>query len=325
MNQVAASADPALLRGPEHREGAKEMCLPKTPAYMLSVDVEDWFHILDLDTAPSLSAWASLPSRVEHNLHRILDLLSDHGTTATMFFLGWIAERYPQLVRAARARGHAIASHGYSHRLVYTMTPKEFAEDAHRARAILQDVSGDPVWGYRAPGFSVTARTPWFFQCLAEAGHTYDCSIFPARRPHGGLSTAERAPHIAFRPVEGGRPLIEVPMSVAPVLGLRVCFFGGGYMRLAPSWLIQTMARRVFAEGMPVMFYLHPRDIDPEQPRLPMSPLRRFRCYANLGTTYAKLESLLRTFPLVSVEEYLAPSDSAASRLPETVALARTG
>ena len=300
------------------------MDLPKVPAYIFSVDVEDWFHILDLDSAPSLSEWSSLPSRVEPNLHRILDLLSDHRATATMFFLGWVAQRFPHLVRAAQARGHEIASHGYSHRLVYTMTPREFVEDTHRARATLQDISGDPVWGYRAPGFSVTSQTPWFFQCLAEAGHTYDCSVFPARRRHGGMSTAERTPHIVFRSVEARRPLIEVPVSVAPVLGRRVCFFGGGYMRLFPTWLIRTMAERVYAKGMPVMFYVHPRDIDPEQPRLPMSPLRWFQCYANLGTTYTKLESLLRTFPFVSVEEYLAASDAPSPRLPEGAALAAT-
>jgi polysaccharide deacetylase family protein (PEP-CTERM system associated) len=299
------------------------MYLPKTPAYVLSVDVEDWFHILDLDSVPSLDTWSSLPSRVEYNFNRILDLLIDHDTTATMFFLGWVAERFPQLVRAARACGHEIASHSYSHRLVYSMTPDEFIEDTRRARALLQDISGDPVRGYRAPGFSVTAKTPWFFQCLGEVGHTYDCSIFPARRRHGGLVTAERAPHVACRPIEAGRPLIEIPASVAPVLGQRICFFGGGYLRLFPTWLIRTMAERVFAEGMPVMFYVHPRDIDPEQPRLSMSPWRWFQCYANLDTTYAKLEDLLRTFPFVSVEKYLAGSPS--PELPEAKAMARIG
>jgi peptidoglycan/xylan/chitin deacetylase (PgdA/CDA1 family) len=127
------------------------MDVPETPTYILSVDVEDWFHILDLVNAPSPNSWSTLLSRVEHNLYRILDLLSDNDTTATMFFLGWIAERFPQLVVAARVRGHKIASHSYCHRLVYTMTPKEFVEDTHRARAILQDISGDPVEGYRAP------------------------------------------------------------------------------------------------------------------------------------------------------------------------------
>jgi polysaccharide deacetylase family protein (PEP-CTERM system associated) len=300
------------------------MNLPSPPGYMLSVDVEDWFHILDLDSVPPIDTWSSLPSRVEYNFHRILDLLSDNRTTATMFFLGWIAERFPQLVAAAQARGHEIASHGYSHRLVYTMTPREFIEDARRARGTLQDISGAPVRGYRAAGFSVTAQTPWFFKCLAEVGHSYDCSVFPARRRHGGWVTAERAPYIAFHPVGAGRPLIEIPMSVVPVLSQRVCFFGGGYMRLFPTWLIRTMAERVFAEGMPVMFYVHPRDIDPEQPRLAMSPWRSFQSYANLSKTCAKLESLLRTFPFVSVEEYLAASGSPTPQLSGATASVRT-
>jgi Domain of unknown function (DUF3473) len=139
------------------------------------------------------------------------------------------------------------------------------------------------------------------------------------------MPTAERAPYVAFRPLEAGRPLIEVPVSVVTVLGQRVCFFGGGYLRLFPLWLIRTMAQRVSAEGLPVMFYVHPRDIDPEQPRLPMPPLRWFMCYANLGTTYAKLEDLVRTLHFVSVEEYLAARYSAAApRLPETT-LAQIG
>lgn len=301
------------------------MGFTRTPAYLFTVDVEDWFHILDLDTAPSLETWSSLPSRVEYNFHRILDLLSDTETKSTMFFLGWVAEKFPHLVKAARARGHEIASHGYAHRLVYTMTPREFVEDTRRARSILQDISGEPVWGYRAPGFSVTAETPWFFEHLAETGHAYDCSIFPARRRHGGLGTAERAPHVALGPGAGGRALIEVPASVAPVLGQRICFFGGGYLRLFPTRLIRTMAERVFGEGLPVMFYVHPRDIDPEQPRLPMSPWRWFQCYANLGTAHAKLESLLRTFPFVAVEDYLAASGAPMPRLAEAMAVAQTG
>ena len=288
------------------------MQLRNNPRYLFTVDVEDWFHILDLDSVPSADTWPSLPSRVEYNLYRLLDLLSEHRTTTTMFFLGWIAERFPQLVVAAQSRGHEIASHGYGHRLVYSMTPKELVEDLRRARAALQEASGDSVSGYRAPGFSVTARTPWFFECVAEAGHTYDCSVFPAPRRHGGLTGAERAPHIAFRAADG-KALIEVPVSVVQMLGQRFCFFGGGYLRLFPTWLIQTMANRVSAEGLPVMFYVHPRDIDAEQPRLAMSPWRRFQSYVNVGgTTYAKLDILLRTFPFVSVEKYLAATSPVA-------------
>jgi polysaccharide deacetylase family protein (PEP-CTERM system associated) len=183
------------------------------------------------------------------------------------------------------------------------MTPEEFTADVRGARAVLQDVSGEAVAGYRAPGFSVTDATPWFFERLAEAGHTYDCSVFPAPRGHGGLPTAERTPHVV--PSARGA-VIELPTSVATVLGRRICFFGGGYLRLFPGRVVRAMAERVYAEGLPVVFYLHPRDIDPDQPRLPMPALRAFKCYVNLGTTYAKLDGLLRAFPFVSVREYLA-------------------
>lgn len=275
------------------------------PGYVFSVDVEDWFHILDLESDLGLDKWVSLPSRVEHNFHRVLDLLSDHRVTATMFFLGWIAERFPRLVREAQARGHEIASHSYAHRLVYTMTPQEFVVDTRRARSLLQDISGEPVAGYRAPGFSVTADTPWFFECLAETGHAYDCSVFPARRGHGGLPMASPAP--SFIANSGGR-LIELPVSVVEVLGQRVCFFGGGYLRLFPSGLIHAMAKRVHAQGLPVVFYLHPRDIDPGQPRLAMPLRRRFKCYVNLDTTFRKLQRLLSTFPFTSFRDYLTPA-----------------
>ena len=275
---------------------------PGGSGYVFSIDVEDWFHILDLDNEPGFDAWPSMPSRVEHNFHRLLDLLSEHRATATMFFLGWIAERYPHLVRAAQAHGHEIGSHSYAHRLLYTMTPQEFAADTARARAILQDISGEPVAGYRAPGFSVTAATPWFFERLAESGHTYDTSVFPARRAHGGLPSAQPAPAVITTP---GGPLAEFPVSVAEVLGQRVCFFGGGYLRLFPTRAIRAMAAQVHAQGRPVILYVHPRDIDPEQPRLAMPLIRRFRCYVNLGTTFSKLQSLLRAFPFVSFRDYL--------------------
>lgn len=272
------------------------------PSYVLSIDVEDWFHILYLDNGFSLDAWSSLPSRVERNFYRLLDLLSEHGATATMFFLGWIAERFPHLVRDAQARGHEIGSHGYAHRLVYTMTPPEFVADTSRARSLLQDIGGEPVAGYRAPSFSVTADTPWFFERLAETGHTYDSSVFPARREHGGLPTAQRAPWLVATP--GGR-LLELPVSVVEVLGQRICLFGGGYLRLFPTSAIRAMAERVHAQGLPVIFYLHPRDIDPAQPRMAMPLRQRFKCYVNLDTTFGKLQKLLSAFPFISVREYL--------------------
>jgi polysaccharide deacetylase family protein (PEP-CTERM system associated) len=182
------------------------------------------------------------------------------------------------------------------------MTPAEFVADTARARSLLQDIGGEPVAGYRAPGFSVTADTPWFFERLVETGHTYDSSVFPARRGHGGLPSAQRAPWVVATP---GGGLLELPVSVAEVLGQRVCFFGGGYLRLFPISAIRAMAERVHAQGLPVIFYLHPRDIDPAQPRLALPLRQRFKCYVNLDTTFGKLQKLVSTFPFISVRDYL--------------------
>ena len=160
--------------------------MQKSGQCIFSVDVEDWFHILDVPRAPDVASWSGLPSRVEANFRRLLDLFSAQGRYVTCFFLGWIAERFPHLVREAVARGHEIASHGYAHRLAYRMTRSEFRADALRSRLLLEDISGTPVIGYRAAGFSSTEATPWFFAELSASGYLYDSSVFPARRGHGG-------------------------------------------------------------------------------------------------------------------------------------------
>ena len=273
------------------------------PASILSVDVEDWFHILDLAGAPPLDSWGDLPSRVEANLRRLLDLFDRHQARVTCFFLGWVAERFPHLVKEAGARGHEIASHGYAHRLVYQMSRRQFFEDAVRARRLLEDLAGEPVVGYRSAGFSVTAETAWFFEAVLEAGYRYDASVFPAERGHGGMRGARRAPYRLEGPAEG---LMEFPASVVDVLGRPLCFFGGGYLRLFPYWLIRRAARRVLAEGRPVIFYLHPREIDPAHPRLPMPLARRFKCHVNLHTTEAKLGRILEQFPVARFRDFLA-------------------
>ena len=269
---------------------------------ILSVDVEDWFHILDLDAGPPMSEWGDLPSRVEHNFLALLDVFDRHAVSATCFFLGWTAEHFPHLVREAVGRGHEIASHSYSHRLVYALKPEEFTEDTRLARALLQDLSGQDVKGYRAPGFSVTQQTPWFFDSLANVGHTYDTSVFPSSRGHGGLPGADRFPSTMC---VNGHSVTEIPVSVAQFGKFRMCFFGGGYFRLYPYDLIRRAARRLEKEGLPVVFYLHPRDIDPDQPRLPMSPARRFKSYVNLGTTTEKLHRLLSDFQAVPFRDFL--------------------
>jgi polysaccharide deacetylase family protein (PEP-CTERM system associated) len=280
-----------------------------TPKCVFSVDVEDWFHILDVPNAPQIEMWNELPSRVEQNFRQLLELFDETGARVTCFFLGWIAERFPQLVREAVAAGHEIASHGYAHRLTYTVTRDEFAQDARRSRSMLEDLAGVPVIGYRTAGFSATERTPWFFDELIAAGYRYDSSVFPARRDHGGNPRAEHRPHVV-RADKGA--LVEMPVSVASICGAQTCFFGGGYLRLFPYSIVRRMSRVVLAEGRPVIFYIHPREIDPNHPRMAMNWRRRFKSYVNLHTTAPKIRCILNDFPVTTFRDYLANSEFAS-------------
>ena len=273
------------------------------PVSVFSVDVEDWFHILDIPGGPPLAEWDKLPSRVEKNFLRLLDLFSKHNATVTCFFLGWVADRFPHLVREAATRGHEIASHGYAHRLVYQMSRTEFHEDVARARSILEDLAGTQVTGYRAAGFSATEKTPWFFEALSEAGYRYDSSVFPAARGHGGMASSPRLPHWVGRE---GAGIFEFPITVTDVLGKPLCFFGGGYLRLCPYWLIRGMSRRVLQTGQPVFFYIHPREIDPSHPHLAMNAKRRFKSYINLESTEEKINRILSDFPVTTFRALMA-------------------
>jgi polysaccharide deacetylase family protein (PEP-CTERM system associated) len=264
---------------------------PKTCIF--SVDVEDWFHILDSPATPHIQEWDALPSRIERNLLRLFDLLDERDVSSTCFFLGWVARKFPDLVKEALRRGHEIASHGYAHRLVGRMTQAEFFEDACGSRKLLEDISGSAVTGFRAPGFSATSATPWFFDTVLESGYGYDSSLFPARHGHGGLPGAICAPHFIGE-------LLEFPMTMVHISGRPLCFFGGGYLRLSPLPLVRAMAARVLAHGQPVIFYVHPREIDPEQPRLRLSLRRQFKSYVNVASTEKKVASLLADFEFVT-------------------------
>ena len=271
---------------------------------IFSVDVEDWFHILDVPSAPKLADWTGLPSHVEKNFTRLLDLFSECQVQVTCFFLGWVGERFPNLVREAAARGHEVASHGYAHRLVFQQSRNEFYDDVRRARLLLEDTAGQPVLGYRAPGFSTTEETPWFFDALTEAGYKYDSSVFPAPRGHGGMKQGRREPHRLGN--EGA--LMEFPITVAEMMSKPMCFFGGGYLRLFPYWLIKKKAHEVLREGRPVVFYIHPREIDPGHPRLAMSRSRTFKSYVNLDTTEWKVRQILQDFPVTTFQNVIAQS-----------------
>ena len=291
---------------------------------IFSVDVEDWFHILDFPSAPDISQWNSLPSCVERNFGKLLDIFTEKDVRVTCFFLGYIAERYPHLVREAHKRGHEIASHGYAHRLIYTMTPQGFLEDASKSKTILENITGEAVLGYRGPGFSVTKDTPWFFDTILKAGYRYDSSVFPAPRQHGGMDTGQYSPHM----VAG--QLMEFPITVINVLGQRLCFFGGGYLRLFPYPVVRQMSRKVLAEKRPVVFYVHPREIDPTHHRLPLSRIRAFKSYVNLHSTEPKVRRILDEFEVTTFATFIAENpdffdeSGVSARPPKTVSKAKS-
>jgi len=270
---------------------------------VFSIDVEDWFHILELPSTPRESEWDRLPSRVERNFLRLLDLASEYDVRCTCFFLGWVAKRYPRLVTLAAELGHEIASHGWAHRLANELTPDEFYDDAVRAKDVLEQISGRRVLGYRSAGFSLSGNNEWVFDELLRAGYLYDSSVFPATRAHGGWRNGHNSPYLVRRP---GGTLLEFPITTERVLGWPLCFFGGGYLRLFPLPVILRMTANVHRQGRPVIFYIHPREIDPKQPRLTMNAWRRFKSYVNLDTTEMKLRQLLAAFEFSTFQD-LAP------------------
>ncbi|MCC6643001.1 MAG: DUF3473 domain-containing protein [Deltaproteobacteria bacterium] len=260
----------------------------------LSIDVEEWFHVLDVPGSPQPVSWGSLPRTVERNTHKILDILEDSQVHATFFVLGWVADRHANLVREISRRGHEVACHGDRHRLVFQQGRSGFEQDLRRAHDLLQDLAQMPVIGYRAPGFSIGPRAPWAFEVIREVGFRYDSSLFPARRMHGGAPKARQEPHEL--PLENGLSLVEFPSSVVRVGPLRVPFAGGGYLRLLPYEFIRWGLLRMNARGIPGCVYLHPREIDPAHPRLRMSPLRYFQSYVGLRTAERKLRQLVTDF-----------------------------
>lgn len=256
-----------------------------------SCELEDWFHILDSERVPGIDDWPQLPLQAEKNVDRILELLAEHDAKATFFCLGWMAERMPHVVRRCWQAGHEIASHGYAHVLAYRVGRRAFADDIVRARMILEDCIGQEVVGFRSPGFCVREDNRWVFDVVAEAGYEYDASVFPANHGHGGLRQAEPGPHVMRT---RHNRLVEIPVSTVRVLGHRVCLFGGGYLRITPLPLIRWGVEQLHREGRPLTVYVHPREIDPGHPRLPLALKRRFKCYVNLSSTMPKLRWLCR-------------------------------
>jgi len=270
----------------------------------MTIDVEDYFHVSVFDRVLPRSSWDSMESRVVANTERLLDLFDEHAVRGTFFVLGWVAERFPDLVRSIAARGHELASHGYAHRLVYEQTPDIFRDDVRRAKGLIEDISGRKVKGYRAPSFSVTERSLWALDVLLEEGHRYDASIFPIRHDRYGIPDAPRWPHPMTR---SGGELFEVPGSTVRLGGTNVPVAGGGYFRILPyAWTRWGIARLNQLEGQPAIFYLHPWEIDPQQPRLRASALGRFRHYRNLHLTERRLRALMRDFAFGRLDDVLA-------------------
>ncbi|HEV8396210.1 MAG TPA: XrtA system polysaccharide deacetylase [Vicinamibacterales bacterium] len=269
----------------------------------MTVDVEDYFHVSVFDKTVPRTDWEGLESRVVTNTERLLDLFDEYAVRSTFFVLGWVAERHPALVRSIAGRGHELASHGYAHRLVYEQTPDAFRDDVRRSKALIEDVSGRPVNGYRAPSFSVTEQSLWALDVLLEEGYRYDASIFPIRHDRYGIPDAPRWPHTMAR---SAGSLFEVPGSTVRLGGTNLPVAGGGYFRILPYAWTRWGIGRVNREGQPAVFYLHPWEIDPRQPRLPAGLLGRFRHYRNLHLTEARLRSLMRDFSFGPLEAVLA-------------------
>jgi len=293
----------------------------------LTVDVEDYFQVSGFEAVVSPASWGSFESRVERNTDRLLDILADARVIATFFILGWTAERFPQLVRRIQAAGHELGSHSYAHRLVYLCSQREFREDTRRAKKVVEDISGEEVIGYRAPSFSITRKSLWALEILAEEGFHYDSSIFPIRRDRYGIPAAPRHPFQVIlrngQPTPGAsehkranavlsKAIVEVPPSTIPLFRMTLPIGGGGYFRLCPPLLFhRAIGRIVEGERRPTVLYIHPWELDPQQPRFRNgSWLSRFRHYLNLEKTEKRLKSLLARWQFTSVIDLLA-------RLPE--------
>jgi len=258
----------------------------------LTIDVEDYFHVSAFETHIDRAVWEKIPCRIERNVDRLLGLLDEHRARATFFTLGWVAHRYPALVKRIIAQGHELASHGYGHRRASDLDHAAFSDDIRRAKALLEDVGGVPVIGYRAPSFSIGRGNLWAFDCIAAAGYRYSSSIYPVRHDHYGMPDAPRFPH---RVRDG---LIEIPVTTTRLFGRNLPAGGGGYFRLAPyhvsRWAISRVNR---VDVRPAIFYFHPWEIDPEQPRVNgLGVKTRFRHYLNLHRTQARLRRLLSDF-----------------------------
>ncbi len=270
----------------------------------LTVDVEDYFHVSAFAGKINREDWGAYESRIERNTCRLLDLFDKRRQKSTFFVLGWVAERYPGLVKNIASGGHEVACHGYSHELIYNQTPEIFRQDTVRAKCVLEDIVQGPVLGYRAASFSITERSKWALDILAETGFIYDSSIFPIRHDHYGFPGASRFPHRVQTP--GGETIVEFPLSTIEFLKCRLPVTGGGYFRLYPYSFTRAASRRINNRQHPFVFYLHPWELDPDQPRIPAPWFSRYRHYNNLDKCESRLVRLLTDFKFAPMKDVLA-------------------
>jgi len=276
--------------------------------HIFSVDVEEYFHAHALASVAPQTRWDTLPSRVEHGVELLLDLLARHQAVGTFFVLGWVADRHRGVVRRIADAGHEIASHGWWHRRVSSLSPEQFRVELRDSKRILEDQSGQAVRGHRAPSFSIQPGMEWAFDVLLEEGYSYDSSLFPIRRPGYGYAGASTAPFTIRRPAG---TLLELPMTIKRVLTARIPAAGGGYFRQLPYALTRAALREREAEGCAGMFYIHPWELDPAQPRLPVSRVTRMRHYGGLSRVMPRLERLCREFRFTSVARHYGVHDAA--------------
>ncbi|WP_054689078.1 DUF3473 domain-containing protein [Desulfosarcina cetonica] len=268
----------------------------------MTFDLEDWFHILDIPDSTRIDRWKSFASRAEIGLRIFLELLDHRKVTCTFFILGWMAERHPGLVRLAAESGHEIACHGYAHQLIYNQRRDLFREDLRKSKQVLENISGMPIAGYRGPGFSITPDNLWAFDDIAESGFTYDATIFSGNHGHGGI------PGIPSKPFKlktlSGLELEEYPIASVYFGKAKTAFSGGGYFRLFPRRFIAMCIERQNRQDIPVVSYFHPRDFDPNVPRMKMSFKRLFKSYVNVGKTVGKLDFVLSRYRFMSISAW---------------------
>jgi polysaccharide deacetylase family protein (PEP-CTERM system associated) len=265
----------------------------------LTFDIEDYFQVSAFSERVDISLWGKTPSRVQANTSKVLDLLGDAGQSGTFFVLGWVARNHPKLIRQIAERGHEIACHSLEHRRVYEMTRDQFFEDTRSAKYALEDAGGQPVLGYRAPSFSITQDSLWAFEVLAQLGFKYDSSIFPVNHPNYGMPNAPRGP---FRIDTRCGPLVEFPMMTVEFGGRRSPLGGGAYLRILPYWYTRWGIRHINkTEGRPACVYLHPWELDAEQPRMAVGLTARVRHYVGLRGAESKFRRLLRDFDFQSL------------------------